>query len=80
MTFLSWERPLPHDGQDFVLKILQDDLFQQINLFKLPAALPKKAESHQVEKHRRFSNFAELSLMSLNECILNHLHLIFYES
>jgi len=61
-------------------KILQDVPFQQKNLSTLPAALPKKAESHQVEKHRRFSNFDELSLMSLNECILNHLHLIFYES
>jgi len=80
MTLLSWERPLPHDGQDFVLENFARCSLSAEEPFKLPAALPKKAESHQVEKHRRFSNFAEQSLMSLNECILNHLHLIFYES
>jgi len=46
MTLLSWERPLPYDRQDFVLENLQDVPFQQMNLFKLPAALPKKAERH----------------------------------
>jgi len=46
MILPSWERPLPYDRQDFVLENLQDVPFQQMNLFKLPAALPKKAERH----------------------------------